>query len=549
MSGRAWGRLATVWLVPPLLFVACAALYSIQLGRMPLPDEMHHVLAARSMLETGEPAIAEGRYERALFYTWLVARSFELFGVGLAAARVPSLLCMALLVPILFVWLRREADVRAAWLGAGLFAVSPFAVEVAQFSRFYAPQTLAFFTGAILVHAALRRPVRPVRLIVLLGLALPFLGFAVYLQPTTLLGLAGLGLWAMGVVLLPWLSDPAVVPARKLRALGGLVLLALLGLAGLWLTGLLAELWHTYRSVPMFNRATQNEFWFYYVRYMLFYPSLWTLTGVIGLVAAARFPRPAWFLLTVFAVSFVLTSFGGPKGIRYLAFAQPFLFALWGVGLAAVAEPLARFLADLRPRLAAGMTALRSGHERAAGIVLGLGLLSLLLVNPFWLRTATLMAEIPMPTEKPTANWTTAQPVLQPLIDKVDVVVTTEELSTLFFLRRFDVRFSPSKLGELRGDERREFGRDHRTGRPVIGTNDSMRLLLDCFASGIVLGPIVDWGKPHLINAELTGIIAAAAEPVPLPRRSHMFAYAWDNGQPRRDGPACAAAREAVRRA
>ena len=48
----------------------------------------------------------------------------------------------------------------AAWIGAGLFMVSPFAVEVAQFARFYAPQTLALFVAAILTYEALRHPGR-----------------------------------------------------------------------------------------------------------------------------------------------------------------------------------------------------------------------------------------------------------------------------------------------------------------------------------------------------------------------------------------------------
>ena len=150
----------------------------------------------------------------------------------------------------------------------------------------------------------------------------------------------------------------------------------------------------------MFNEATQEEFWFYHLRYMIFYPTLWTLTGIIGLAAVAYFPRPGWFLLVTFAISFVLTSFGGPKGMRYLAYAQPYLFGLWGLGLAAVAWPLAGFMVGLRRQLAAGMTAIGGGRERLAGIVVAVALLSLLAFNPFLLRTATLVAEVQMPGEK-----------------------------------------------------------------------------------------------------------------------------------------------------
>ena len=362
------------WLAPLLLLVASAALYSLNLDRMPLADEMHHVLAAQNMVVSGEPRIAEGVYERGLLYTWLVAQSFKLFGVSLATARLPSLLCMAVLVPMLFLWLRREAGPLAAWLGAGLFMVAPFTVEVAQFARFYAPQTLALFVAAVLIYEALRYPGRIGRAAMLLAAMLPFLGLATYLQPTTLLGVAGIGIWAVAAIALPLLTDPGAPRSRKLQIAAALVVLPVLAFLALWFVGLPQKLWFIYRSVPIFNEASQEEFWFYHLRYMIFYPTLWTLTGIIGLAAVAYFPRPGWFLLVTFAVSFVLTSFGGPKGMRYLAYAQPYLFGLWGLGLAAVACPLAGFMVGLRRQLAAGMTAIGGGRERLAGIVVAVAL-------------------------------------------------------------------------------------------------------------------------------------------------------------------------------
>ena len=113
------------------------------------PDEYYHILAAQGLLATGEPRIAEGIYTRVYLHTWLVAQSFALFGESLAASRVPSLLATAALVVVMFVWLRREAGNLAAWIGAGLFAISPFAVDVAQFCRFYALQALAMFVTAM----------------------------------------------------------------------------------------------------------------------------------------------------------------------------------------------------------------------------------------------------------------------------------------------------------------------------------------------------------------------------------------------------------------
>ena len=228
------------WVIPLALFLGAAALYSINLGHLPHPDELYHILAAKGMLATGEPTIAEGQYTRTLFFTWLVARCFALFGESLSVARLPALLPMAALAPLLFVWLRRVADTRAAWLGTLLFALSPFAVDIAQFCRFYGLQMLSLFAAAVCIFEA-AQPGAVARRLVLAVLAAACALLAIYLQPTTLLGLVGLGLWLAGLVLLPFLSDRAVAPRLKLLVVAGLAAAACLALLALWVVGLLSR--------------------------------------------------------------------------------------------------------------------------------------------------------------------------------------------------------------------------------------------------------------------------------------------------------------------
>ena len=149
------------WMAPLLVFAVACLVYSINLGRMAHPDEYHHILAAQGLVATGEPRIAEGLYTRVFLQTWLVAKSFGIFGESLAAARVPSLVATSLLVALLFVWLRREAGTPAAWIGATLFGLSPFAVEMAQFCRFYALQSLVMVITATVVFAGVKAPADP----------------------------------------------------------------------------------------------------------------------------------------------------------------------------------------------------------------------------------------------------------------------------------------------------------------------------------------------------------------------------------------------------
>ena len=327
-------------------------------------------------------------YTRGLLFTWMVAGAYALFGDGLAVARLPSLLCMAALVGLLFAWLRHEAGRLAAWIGAGLFAVSPFAVDTAQFARFYAPQCLALFVGAALVHAAvLGRRGRPrdgwrPRLL-LAALALPPLLLAVYFQPTTLIGMAGIGVWAAGG------PGPALArrrggagPAQARRSASARSALGLLAVLIAWQTGIVEDFWRRYRWTPLFNQDTQDQFWFYHLWLSLLYPTLWPLTGMLGLVAVVARPRVGAFALTVFALAFILNSVAAAKSLRYLVYAQPFLFAVWGVALAALWPPLRGFLQSLRRGLGDGLAELGRPYRPLSWLLLAGGLLFLLAAQP-----------------------------------------------------------------------------------------------------------------------------------------------------------------------
>lgn len=541
LDGRAAARAWPRWLEPLLLVALAALLYTINLGRPPHPDELHHVIAAHGLLAEGRPAIAEGVYTRGLLHTWLVAGSYALFGQeSLAVARVPSVVCMALLVGLLFLWLRREAGSLAARLGAGLFAVSPFAVDIAQFARFYAPQCLAFFVAAILAHAALLSRAGLARRALLGALALPPLLLAIHLQPTTLMGLVGIGAWAAGWLGLRWLASPEIPAGRRLAVALAAVAAGLLLLLALWLSGILAALWHQYRWAPLFNRDGQERFWFYHAWFNLLYPTLWPLTGLLGLAAVAARPRPAAFALLLFAVAFLLNSLAAAKSLRYIAYAQPFLFAVWGIGLAAVWPASRAFVAGLAPRLGERLAWLGRPYRHLSWPLAASGLLFLLLANPFWLRTGTLLAGVAIPPEQPAPDWPKAKAALEPWLARADIVVTTEELATLYYLGRYDVRFSPSKLQELEPDQQREFGIDFRTGRPVIATKGSLERILACYPTGVVLGPKASWNNPILIDPELARLIEAHAQPIPLPPGARLFAYQW--GRPADTAPPAACA-------
>ncbi len=515
-----------------MILLAALLLFSLNLERPPHPDELYHILAARGLLETGEPRIAEGLYLRAYPYTWIVAQSFAWFGESLTSARLPSVIATAVLVAVLFLWLWREAGPVAAWIGAGLYATSPFAVQIAQFSRFYAIQSLFFLLGSLLVYELLFRPGSRGRVLFVGLAAAASFALAAELQPTTLMGVAAVATWAVPLLAWRWLREGSTSRKGRWAAIATGVAILLAGLVLAWESGLLAKAWHMYRSTPLFNAATRDQFWFYHARYILFYPTLWAATGLLAVVALAFLPRPGWFAIVLFAVAFLLNSFAGPKSMRYIAYAQPFMFVVWGLGLVAVWPWLRAGMARLRERLD---TLLGTGFPKPralARLLVGSALAFLMLANPFWLRTATIIADIPVPPEKPSTDWRKAAVTLAPWLERVEVVVDTEELGPLYFLGRHDILYSPSKFGELPPDRRREFGRDVRTGRPVIGSLEALERVLRCYRSGLFLAPEAHRGVAHQLSTEVQGLLARYAEPLELPAVAHVVAYVWQRDRP-----------------
>lgn len=537
-------RLFDAWLpAATCIFLGSLALYAINLGRAPHPDELYHILAARGLLEHGEPRIAEGLYTRVFAFTWLVGQMFALFGESLIAARLPSIVTMAILNTILFLWLRNQAGSLAAWLAVALFALSPFTVEIAQFARFYAFQSLFFFAGCIIVYALVCQPLSvSARSIALVTAAALLFALALHTQITTLIGLLGLALWLATVLLVPWLLDPAVSARHKgrLLAIGLAACVALLGV--MLATGLLAEFWHRYRSTPIFLAPRADDFWFYHAFYLIYYPSLWPIIGLLCIAALATWPRLVWFAMVVFATGFLLNSFAGAKNLRYVAYAQPFLFILFGLGLAAIVPWLQRAAAAFERQLETNLGSIGLAGRRVSEILLWGSLLFVILANAAFLRTASLLADITVPPQNPDVRWQATRPMVEPLLDEVEVVVTMVELETLYFWERYDLLFSPSRLSEMPGTG--EFDADSRTGRPVISTTRSLARVVECTTSGLFVATTLRWGQPQFIDVGTMTFVKNSMTRLDLPARSQLLVFHWNGSRQAGPSPDCDQIRE-----
>lgn len=492
-------------------------------------DELYHVFAARNWLVEGEFRIGEGTYSRASLFTVLTAFFFAGFGESLEVARLPSLLAGTALVPIVFLWVRREADGRAAWLAAILLGLSAEAIEISQFARFYALHGLLFWLAAIGTYELVLRPGGAVRTS-LLGLAiLTACASALHFQITTLIGLAGLGCWIVLVRGAPLLAkSPLGWVWGLLTVLAALVvvLLVLQSELGQWLLDL-------YLVAPLWTQENQGMFWYYHRYFLINYPSIWPLTALAVIIGLSYRPKPVVFCACIFTIIFAFQSFGAVKGPRIIYYAMPFLFVLWAVAISCIWPALQRGLHEVVEGALHALGIRRALRPLMWG-VLALIFTSVVFANLASLKTVTKVAGLTLPGQESRGDWRAAADELTPWLAEADVVMSTEELMALYYLGRHDVLVSNSRLAETA--EGTEFTIDHRTGHPIVSTPESVGLIVDCYEDGLIVSSESHWRIPWALNDEVADFIEAHTERLRLNAQG-IHAYVWQH--PSRDPAAC----------
>ena len=330
---------------------------------------------------------------------------------------------------------------------------------------------------------------------------------ALYLQLTTLIGLLGVAIGGALALGLPWLAKSS--HRARWGVAVGVALLGAVAISALIKTGLAGQLLDRYRSTPLFGAENRDAFWYYHSYLIIYYPTLWPLLAPAVVIGLAYRPRPTAFCACLVAVAFVAHSFAGPKAMRYFTYALPFLFVLVGHrargGLDAVASVLGR---GQRSRLAW----LGLGRLGAPGTfaLLATVLVFTVAANGAWLRTAANVFDFVIPPMKRQPDWTAARDTLAPWLADASIVLTTNELSALYYLGRYDVLISKSWLSEygIGGD----FSLDPRTGQPAIGTAESLALIMDCYPDGLIVADVTRWSNPAHLDDAVSDMIEARTE-------------------------------------
>jgi hypothetical protein len=529
------GSRPTVWLEATLLMLLAAWLRTFWLDAPVHMDELYHVLASTGWVESGEPRIASGLYERSWLYTIFVGLGSTATDGPLLFGRLSSIVFGCALVGLVFAWLRGVAGSVAAWT-AGLFLTfAPLAVELSQLARFYALHGTVFWLAAMALWRAVEGddPLLRRSAIALAGLGLAVLAW--HLQLVTRLGVVGGTGWA-ALMLAPgtWRRVRSGGRAIQMVAAGAsltAVLLAMLAVAA----GLPQLLWQELRHAPGWALSLQNQAHFYHIYLLGQFPLFWSATAILGIAAIAFRPRAAAFCLMIFGTTLLLESLGGHKAYRYLYFALPFLFALWGLGVHAIWH---RIVPAIAGEAAAAAAELPDGFPKRAArdafVAATVLFLTVASGGPAQLLFHLAKGKDPIDAGRLTTDWQAIVPALRPWLEGADVVLTSNELAALHWLGRADLLVHGSRLSEhdLDADE----GIDPRTGLLVIRTPDRVTAAIACHRSGVVILDDRDrgWsGVPDVTRAA----IAAVTERLELPGVRNLQLFTWRHDQPL---PACA---------
>jgi hypothetical protein len=525
----------SLWWPAGFIFLLALAVRLLGVSSNPVHvDELYHLLAGRSWAEEGTFRMLDGEYLRSRGFTALVGYTFELFGRSdLYIARLPSVLAGALLTSAIFVWLSRQASIKAGWLGAMLFCFSSYAIVNTQFTRFYALQALAVWLGATAIYKllALPEPKRGWWILVLASIALLA---AIHLQITTVIAIMALALWAL--IDLSSQSRVRVMvrnawSSTNVRITVLLLVAALVVLAIMFSEGLL----HQFRYTPRWAAPDQDNFLYYFYEFFFTMPILWLFLPLAGVIALARWPRPALFCIVMAVVPLVLQSLGGMKSSRYVFYALPFLFALWGMA-AAILLPAAWKAIEQGVAALQQTTACRFPAMVVAALVsflLAVSVAFAIIANPIYRTTLKSLARdatvgirqpLRLIASPPDWPWSDHAPALRSAIGNPSVLLVGDDFNAIVYLENYDLLINTHRVEDI--PPKGEFVLDPRTGRRAISRPETIAKVVSCYEDGAVVVSDARWRTYIGISNEAVDTIEQLTQPVtPAIPGFHVFKW------------------------
>lgn len=506
--------LASAFVVELVVVVLlAAAVRALYLDHPHTYDELYHLFAAKSLVERGTLAIADGEpYARARGYTYLVAEAFRLAGVGLTQMRMVSLVAGTVTVGLLFAWLRGATNRSAAWIAAVLLALDPESVAYSTAGRFYVVQTLLFLIAVVAVWwATLPGRAAPRRAAALVG-ALLALGGAIHLQVASVVGALLLLAWAVFALVLPERRSASASGRRAGAIFAVVVIVGVLVIA--WVTGLATWAARMTAYVPAWAAAERHEPRFYYWQLVADYPTLVALLPILALLAIGRWPREGTLAAFVFGGVVGYHSLAAFKGTRFVLYVHPLLFALCAMGLAVLLPFVLQRLRELAGRL---VPTAASAHPLAGPVLLAAAIAFAIAASPGVARTRRFVTR---PISDP---WRDASANLRRLASENDVVLAASRLPVLYYAGRVDgVLERPNAI-----DPDHELdGWDSQVGKPIVATVGALQATIAQHPTGVVIADSIHWRRRWAVRDTLADYMNRHLERITL-RDSPLIVFRW----------------------
>jgi hypothetical protein len=209
------------------------------------------------------------------------------------------------------------------------------------------------------------------------------------------------------------------------------------------------------------------------------------------------------------------------KSPRFVSYLLPFLWVPWGLALSRVVPALDVLLRDTLargPRTMAHHARWLATAATSGAVVLAIA------ANSGFARGARLLSADPSwrdsITSQGTLSWSRAAAVLGPEVAAADVIVTTDDLKSLYYLGRADYVLNINHLYEdlpLDGPPRPEFTLDPKTHLRLVSRPESLARIFACHPRALLVAQTgflaADWFVPPDTRAWLL----ANTRPHPLP--------------------------------
>ncbi len=482
-----------------------------------LTDEHYHLLASHSWLENGNYRILDGEYVRARIYTILIATFAYIFqNDGLFIARLPSILAGSALIAAVFFWLHNVAEKKVAWTASLLLCFADMSIQISQFARFYALQALLIWVASAVVYSLITSTWNHRRSPLKLAVALLVSLVSIHLQITSVIAFAALMMWAA----IDYISQPK--GKLLLKKHSWLWFVAAIFITFVLFHDKIETLLEQYKYTPLWAKSTSESMMYYYWTFGFSMPIFWYLLPIASLIAISRWTRPALFCIVMLAVPLVVHSFGGMKSYRYVYYALPYFFALWGMATVVMAPKLWGLVDKSISSLESYLSIAIPSSSRARVItgicvvISGIGLLSNSMYRSTWhtLRV-NLMALATEPIsifiDPADGNWMGKIDALKHAIGKPSVFITTDDLRTISYLGDYDYLLNATILSDIKSWQ--DFQVDFRTGRPIVASGEAIREIIECFKDGVILIPDNYWRRISLVNDNAADVIEKMTTP------------------------------------